>query len=81
MFYPKSIKIGGGIEQLGEVFLKMVVERINIPGSGGIKAESKISVDYSRLGQNADLNGLSRYFIDRILTITTETENTLHILN
>ena len=81
MFYPKSIKIGGGIEELGEVFLKMVVERINIPGSGGINSENNIQVDFSRLGYNADLKGLSRYFIDRILTITTETENTLHILN
>ena len=81
MFNPKFVIIGGGIEELGAVFLKMTVSEIKIPDSGGIKPEKSIKIGYSHLGSDADLGGVVRYFLDNIFTITVEMGNTVYIWN
>lgn len=81
MFSPRHIIFGGGIEELGPVFLKMVINSIKIPDSKGINTENRIQMNYSRLGSKADNKGIVRYFLDQIFTIAIEMENTIYIWN
>ena len=81
MFNPKSIIIGGGIEELGAVFLNMAIREIKIPDVGGIEPGNHFTIDYSHLGSDADLRGVVQYFFDKIFTITMEMGNTVYIWN
>ena len=81
MFSPRRIVFGGGIEELGPVFLKMVVNSIKIPDLKGSNTENRIQINYSRLGSRADTRGIVRYFLDQIFTIAIEMENTIYIWN
>jgi predicted NBD/HSP70 family sugar kinase len=82
MFNPEVLVIGGiGIEGMGETFLKMIVQKIEIPGANGICAENRIPIGYSRLGPRSELKGVFRYFLDHIFTITTGMENSISCWN
>ena len=81
MFNPRFIIIGGGMEELGKVFLNMVVKEIKIPDRGGIESGSTIKIDYSGLESAAELRGVVQYFIDNLFTITVEMGNVVHIWN
>ncbi|MDR1175378.1 MAG: ROK family protein [Treponema sp.] len=78
MFDPERILLGGGIEELGDAFLHMILAKVRIPGDGGICSSDNSHISYAALGSNADLKGVFRYFLDNIFTITRKTENKIH---
>jgi predicted NBD/HSP70 family sugar kinase len=81
MFSPEEIAVGGGIEELGQTFLDMIISKIEIPGSNGINSVKNMHIGYSRAGPNSESKGLFRYFLDKFFTITTETENIIYLVN
>jgi predicted NBD/HSP70 family sugar kinase len=74
MFSPKRIILGGGIEELGPVFLEMILKNVRFPGGDG----SQSPIAYSALGRDSDSGGILSYFMDNIFSITTEIENTIY---
>jgi predicted NBD/HSP70 family sugar kinase len=81
MFDPRKIVLGGGVEGLGEYFLNLIIQKIEIPGNGGAFADKAGYISGTVLSRNADLKGMFYYFIDRIFSITLETENKIHYWN
>jgi predicted NBD/HSP70 family sugar kinase len=71
MFNPGKIVLGGGIEELGPVFLQMILRNVRFPGTTG----NDSIISYSGLGQYADTAGIFRYFMDNIFSISTEIDN------
>jgi predicted NBD/HSP70 family sugar kinase len=81
MFDPEKIVIGGGIEELGQVFLDMIIQKVEIPGSNGIGSVKNMHIGYSLAGSGAEARGLFRYFLDKFFTIVTGTENMIYLWN
>jgi predicted NBD/HSP70 family sugar kinase/predicted transcriptional regulator len=79
MFDPEKIIIGGSVVELGKVFLNMVLQKIEIPGTGGVRFEDNSRIVPAGLGADAELLGVLRFFLDKIFTISTETENSIHL--
>jgi predicted NBD/HSP70 family sugar kinase len=79
MFDPERIIIGGSIVELGNVFLNRVLSKIEIPGTGGNCLGDNSHIVPAGLGNDAELLGVLRFFLDKIFTISTETENTIHV--
>lgn len=65
----KRIIIGGGIEQLGEAFLKKL--RSFSEENGGKMLMRNVSIDYTRSGPSGDSLGIAAYFLDKVFTIAT----------
>jgi predicted NBD/HSP70 family sugar kinase len=81
MFNPAKIIIGGGIENLGGIFLDMIIEKIEIPGSNGAYIGKDMCIGYTTIGGNAEAKGIYRYFLDKLMTIMTKTENMIYVWN
>jgi predicted NBD/HSP70 family sugar kinase len=82
MFNPEEIIIGGGnVEALGRIFLDMIIQKIEIPGSKGVCAGNDMHIGYTLTSRNAEAKGMYRYFLDNLMTIMTETENTIYVWN
>jgi predicted NBD/HSP70 family sugar kinase len=81
MFNPEEIIIGGGIEEMGRIFLDMIIEKVETPGSKGACAGKDTHIGYTLTGRNAEAKGMYRYFLDNLMTIMTETENTIYVWN
>jgi predicted NBD/HSP70 family sugar kinase len=79
MFNPEKIIIGGSIVELGKPFLTMVLRKIEIPGIDGRRPEDNSHIVPAGLGGDAELLGVLRFFLDRIFTISDETENSIHL--
>lgn len=79
MFDPEKIIIGGNVVELGKTFLNMVLRKIEIPGTGGNCLEDNSHIILAGLGDDAELRGVLRFFLDKIFTISTETENSIHL--
>lgn len=65
----KRIVIGGGIERLGDGFLKKI--RSFSEENGGRMLMRNVSIDYTRSGPSGDALGIAAYFIDKVFTIAT----------
>ena len=65
----KRIVIGGGIEQLGDGFLKKV--RSFTEENGGRMLMRNVTIDYTRSGTTGDSLGIANYFLDKVFTIAT----------
>ncbi|MDR3337065.1 MAG: ROK family transcriptional regulator [Treponema sp.] len=81
MFNPEEIVIGCGIEELGQTFLDMIIQKVEIPGSNGVGSVKNMHIRYSRIESNAEAKGLFRYFLDKLFTVVTETENMIYLWN
>ncbi|MDR2629829.1 MAG: ROK family protein [Spirochaetaceae bacterium] len=78
MFDPEKIVVGGGIVELGRTFLNMVLARVKIPGINGVCPDISSQIVGSGMGAAENL-GVLRFFLDRIFTISVETENTVYL--
>jgi predicted NBD/HSP70 family sugar kinase/predicted transcriptional regulator len=72
MFNPEKIVIGGGIEELGDVFLDLILKNIEIPGAEGVYLNEIGRISYAEPGNKNDSLGVLHYFFDNLLAITTE---------
>jgi predicted NBD/HSP70 family sugar kinase len=79
MFDPEKIIIGGTITELGKVFLNMILQKIEIPGTGGSCLEDNSHIVPTGLADDAEQLGVLRYFLDKIFTISDEIENNIHL--
>ena len=64
----KRIVIGGGIERLGEGFLRKL--RSFTEENGGRMLMRNVTIDYTRSGVSSDALGIASYFLDKIFSIT-----------
>ncbi|GHU65672.1 xylose repressor [Spirochaetia bacterium] len=78
MFNPEKIIIGGSIIDLGKTFLDMVLEKIEMPGSNRKYLENSNKIVPRSIDKNADQLGILHYFLDKVFTISTEMEDTIH---
>ena len=65
----KRIVIGGGIEQLGDGFLRRL--RSFTEENGGRMLMRNVTIDYTRSGVSGDSLGIASYFLDKVFSITT----------
>jgi predicted NBD/HSP70 family sugar kinase len=65
----KRIVIGGGIEQLGQGFLKRL--RSFTLENGGRMLMRNVTIDYTCSGPDGDAKGIATYFLDKVFTIAT----------
>ncbi|MDR0583303.1 MAG: ROK family protein [Treponema sp.] len=79
MFDPEKIVVGGGILELGRTFLNMVLAQVKIPGINGVCPDISSQIVGSGLEHDAENLGILRFFLDRIFTISVETENTIYL--
>jgi predicted NBD/HSP70 family sugar kinase len=79
MFDPEKIVIGGNILDLGKTFLNMALAGIKIPGSSGKCLDASGQIAGSGIKSDAENLGVLRFFLDRIFTISVETENTIYL--
>jgi predicted NBD/HSP70 family sugar kinase len=79
MFDPEKIVVGGGISELGRTFLNMVLARVKIPGINGVGPNISSQIVGNGIEEGAENLGGLRFFLDRIFTISVETENTIYL--
>jgi hypothetical protein len=79
MFDPEKIVVGGNILDLGETFLNMVLARVEIPGINGVRPDISGQIVGSAIAHDAENLGVLHFFLDRIFTISVETENTIYL--
>ena len=65
----KRIVIGGGIEQLGNAFLKKL--RSFSGENGGRMLMRNVTIDYTRSGLSGDALGIAAYYLDKVFTIAS----------
>jgi predicted NBD/HSP70 family sugar kinase len=81
MFNSREIIIGGGIEELGTVFLGMISKKVEIPGNDGTGVPQNMPVRLTKCGKNAEIQGLFGYFLDKVFSIMDETETAIQVWN
>ncbi|MDR0721022.1 MAG: ROK family transcriptional regulator [Treponema sp.] len=81
MFNPREIVIGGGIEDLGDTFLKMIIKKVEIPETSSEKFVQNIPIRFTGCAKNAETFGLFRYYLDKFFKISGETENDIYVWN
>ncbi|MDR2759554.1 MAG: ROK family protein [Spirochaetaceae bacterium] len=79
MFDPEKIVVGGNILELGGTFLSMILARVEIPGINGVCTDSSSQIVGGGIAHDAENLGVLRFFLDRIFTISVETENTIYL--
>ncbi|MDR2617548.1 MAG: ROK family protein [Treponema sp.] len=79
MFDPEKIVVGGNILELGRTFLDMILSRVKIPGSSGKCLDASGQIAGSGIGDDAENLGVLRFFLDKVFTISVETENTVYL--
>lgn len=77
IFNPEVVVLGGGIEELGPMFLDMV--KANIKITGFRKLVSNVSIKYSKLTGNYENKGAAKYFMDNIFKLTINTGKETYI--
>lgn len=68
IFNPEEVVIGGGMEKLGDKFLKAVRKKTKVTGFR--KLVSDVLIRYTRLTGNAESKGAAKYYIDNIFRPT-----------
>jgi hypothetical protein len=59
----------------------MIIGKVQVPGFNGIRSEKDMQIRLAKTGFNAEAKGLFRFFLDKLFTIMTETENQIHLWN
>jgi len=62
----RRVAIGGGIERLGDEFLKIL--RARAEKCGGLLMRG-VTIDYARSGPSGDTLGIARYYMDKVIIL------------
>ena len=79
LFNPEHIVIGGGIQKLGDTFFDLLNESIVAAASCGTKWTRKLSLKYSKLGDNLENIGIAKYFLDQLFTLSSPISGHLYL--
>ena len=66
VFNPQKIVLGGGVQELGEVFFSQLNDSIMALSSKGTLWTRKLALAYSVLDEHAENLGIAKYFLDQV---------------
>lgn len=66
VFNPERIVLGGGIQELGNVFFRLVNDFVMASASKGTMWARKLSIAYTFLDEWAENLGIAKYFLDKV---------------
>ncbi len=66
VFNPQKIVLGGGVQELGEVFFSQLNDSIMALSSKGTLWTRKLALAYSILDEHAENLGIAKYFLDQV---------------
>jgi predicted NBD/HSP70 family sugar kinase len=79
VFNPTDIVLGGGIEEMGNGFLKMIEKNLEIAGNPGLALLPSQSFGYTKTAKNDGLKSLYSYYVKNVLTILGGEKKTLYL--